>query len=189
MNNSTRNFTSNFTAGHRSQQAQFLKESVCFHYKMQFLKQKVWDLHIRMARNHLTDLPDYDMIPWRLRYAGFCRCDGMVDVTDSKSVPGNRVWVRVPPPAPDQEHRIDTELQFGVFLFPLSEVPWREDDGALADTVLFFKHKLELTNICRICWPEDSDERTDASLGTACGNRYAVWAVLFREKIYAIAVL
>ena len=74
----------------------------------------------------------------------------MVDVTDSKSVPGNRVWVRVPPPAPDQEHRIDTELQFGVFLFPLSEVPWREDDGALADTVLFFKHKLELTNICRI---------------------------------------
>ena len=28
------------------------------------------------------------------------RCDGMADVTDSKSVPGNRVWVRVPPPAP-----------------------------------------------------------------------------------------
>ena len=31
-----------------------------------------------------------------------CRRDGMVDVTDSKSVPGNRVWVRVPPPAPNQ---------------------------------------------------------------------------------------
>ena len=28
------------------------------------------------------------------------RCDGMVDVTDSKSVGGNTVWVRVPPPAP-----------------------------------------------------------------------------------------
>ena len=28
-----------------------------------------------------------------------CRCDGMVDVTDSKSVGGNTVWVRVPPPA------------------------------------------------------------------------------------------
>ena len=29
-----------------------------------------------------------------------CRCDGMVDVTDSKSVGGDTVWVRVPPPAP-----------------------------------------------------------------------------------------
>ena len=28
------------------------------------------------------------------------RCDGMVDVTDSKSVGGDTVWVRVPPPAP-----------------------------------------------------------------------------------------
>ena len=31
-----------------------------------------------------------------------CRCDGMVDVTDSKSVGGDTVWVRVPPPAPIQ---------------------------------------------------------------------------------------
>ena len=30
----------------------------------------------------------------------FRRCDGMVDVTDSKSVGGDTVWVRVPPPAP-----------------------------------------------------------------------------------------
>ena len=29
-----------------------------------------------------------------------CRSDGMADVTDSKSVPGNRVWVQVPPSAP-----------------------------------------------------------------------------------------
>gem|GEM_PF-4945405 len=29
----------------------------------------------------------------------------MVDVTDSKSVPGNRVWVRVPPPAPARRKR------------------------------------------------------------------------------------
>ena len=29
-----------------------------------------------------------------------CRCDGMVDVTDSKSVGVKPVWVRVPPPAP-----------------------------------------------------------------------------------------
>ena len=28
------------------------------------------------------------------------RCDGMVDVTDSKSVGGDTVWVRVPPLAP-----------------------------------------------------------------------------------------
>ena len=31
-----------------------------------------------------------------------CRCDGMVDVTDSKSVGGDTVWVRVPPPAPSR---------------------------------------------------------------------------------------
>ena len=28
------------------------------------------------------------------------RCDGMVDVADSKSAGGNTVWVRLPPPAP-----------------------------------------------------------------------------------------
>ena len=28
------------------------------------------------------------------------RCDGMVDVADSKSAGGDSVWVRVPPPAP-----------------------------------------------------------------------------------------
>ena len=32
--------------------------------------------------------------------SSLCRCDGMVDVTDSKSVGGDTVWVRVPPPAP-----------------------------------------------------------------------------------------
>ena len=34
-----------------------------------------------------------------------CRCDGMVDVTDSKSVGGDTVWVRVPPPAPARRKR------------------------------------------------------------------------------------
>ena len=32
-----------------------------------------------------------------------CRCDGMVDVADSKSADGDIVWVRVPPPAPNTE--------------------------------------------------------------------------------------
>ena len=32
-----------------------------------------------------------------------CRCDGMVDVADSKSADGNIMWVRVPPPAPSSE--------------------------------------------------------------------------------------
>ena len=32
------------------------------------------------------------------------RCDGMVDVTDSKSVGGDTVWVRVPPPAPNNDN-------------------------------------------------------------------------------------
>ena len=29
-----------------------------------------------------------------------CRCGGMADATDSKSVVGNNVWVQVPPPVP-----------------------------------------------------------------------------------------
>ena len=36
-----------------------------------------------------------------------CRCDGMVDVTDSKSVGGDTVWVRVPPPAPSGRNNLD----------------------------------------------------------------------------------
>lgn len=36
------------------------------------------------------------------KHSYICRCDGMVDVTDSKSVGGNIVWVRVPPPAPEK---------------------------------------------------------------------------------------
>ena len=32
-----------------------------------------------------------------------CRCDGMVDVADSKSAGGDSVWVRVTPPAPSSE--------------------------------------------------------------------------------------
>ena len=36
-----------------------------------------------------------------------CRCDGMVDVTDSKSVGGDTVWVRVPPPAPRGRNNLD----------------------------------------------------------------------------------
>ena len=39
-----------------------------------------------------------------------CRCDGMADVTDSKSVPGDRVWVRVPPPAPYYHPGFDAKL-------------------------------------------------------------------------------
>ena len=35
----------------------------------------------------------------------------LADVTDSKSVPGNGVWVRVPPPAPSQK-----APQLGCFL-------------------------------------------------------------------------
>ena len=41
-----------------------------------------------------------------------CRCDGMVDVADSKSAGGDTVWVRVPPPAPKRKRR-----PMGVFFF------------------------------------------------------------------------
>ena len=33
------------------------------------------------------------------------RCDGMVDVADSKSADGDIVWVRVPPPAPPRQKK------------------------------------------------------------------------------------
>ena len=39
-----------------------------------------------------------------------CRCDGMVDVADSKSAGGDTVWVRVPPPAPLEKTGV---LRFG----------------------------------------------------------------------------
>ena len=45
-----------------------------------------------------------------------CRCDGMVDVTDSKSVGGDTVWVRVPPPAPGPEPSLVERLRS--FSFP-----------------------------------------------------------------------
>ena len=38
--------------------------------------------------------------PFPVYYYNTRRCDGMADVTDSKSVPSDGVWVRVPPPAP-----------------------------------------------------------------------------------------
>ena len=41
-----------------------------------------------------------------------CRCDGMVDVADSKSADGDIVWVRVPPPAPRNRRPLP-----GVFCF------------------------------------------------------------------------
>ena len=70
----------------------------------------------------------------------------MVDVTDSKSVPGNRVWVRVPPPAPNQEHRIDTECQFGVFCFVYPEWFAGKKDGMLPNAAVLFEWRLEVTN-------------------------------------------
>lgn len=35
-----------------------------------------------------------------LNLSASCRCVGMADETDSKSVVSNGVWVQVPPPAP-----------------------------------------------------------------------------------------
>ncbi len=45
-----------------------------------------------------------------------CRRDGMADVTDSKSVPGDRVWVQVPPPAPNRKPQ---RAIFEAFLLPI----------------------------------------------------------------------
>ncbi len=35
-----------------------------------------------------------------------CRSDGMADVTDSKSVVGDNVWVQVPPSAPNKSNAL-----------------------------------------------------------------------------------
>lgn len=40
-----------------------------------------------------------------------CRCDGMVDVADSKSAGGDTVWVRVPPLAPVENTQVFHELK------------------------------------------------------------------------------
>ncbi len=47
-------------------------------------------------------------------YKGCCRCVGMADETDSKSVVGDHVWVQVPPPAPETKHP-DIVLMSGCF--------------------------------------------------------------------------
>jgi hypothetical protein len=46
-----------------------------------------------------------------------CRCDGMVDVADSKSADGDIVWVRVPPPAPSSK-TLDTSAFEASSVFP-----------------------------------------------------------------------
>ena len=52
------------------------------------------------------------------------RCDGMVDVADSKSAGGDSVWVRVPPPAPKQKVIRKDDLLFG-FCPRWSLPPWK----------------------------------------------------------------
>ena len=58
----------------------------------------------RNEERHLTTAPLCGIIPMfvktanEIKYAGVME---LVDVTDSKSVGGNIVWVRVPPPAPE----------------------------------------------------------------------------------------
>ena len=45
-----------------------------------------------------------------------CRCDGMVDVVDSKSTAGDSVPVRVRPPAPKRFHS-RYNVGYGILLF------------------------------------------------------------------------
>ena len=55
-----------------------------------------------------------------------CRCDGMADVTDSKSVVGDNVRVQVPPPAlakiPHLSYRTDEGFLHDVFHFAERDV-------------------------------------------------------------------
>ena len=50
-------------------------------------------------------------------YKALCRCGGMVDTRDLKSLAGNRVPVRVRSPAPDLKQEIDTMCQSPVSFF------------------------------------------------------------------------
>ena len=52
----------------------------------------------------------------------FGRSDGMADVTDSKSVGSDTVWVQVPPSAPNIDRSIDTMLR-SILLLIVSRKP------------------------------------------------------------------
>ena len=65
--------------------------------------------------------------------ADVCRCVGMADEADSKSVVCEYVWVRVPPPARSQQHPnrfFLGENWFGCFVcLKVREDSWKDTDG------------------------------------------------------------
>ena len=61
-------------------------------------------------------------VGWVILSHTMCRCDGMVDVADSKSADGDIVWVRVPPPAPCQK-KPSCSASIGGFFLSESEIP------------------------------------------------------------------
>ena len=68
-----------------------------------------------------------------------CRCDGMADVTDSKSVGGNTVWVQVPPPAPRRNGLCSIQKAQPVgwaFLIPLRPSSFSAKSPAYSDAWL-----------------------------------------------------
>ena len=66
------------------------------------------------------------------------RCDGMADVTDSKSVGSDTVWVRVPPPAPSKKGR---EMRpFLLFILNLSKT-WQTSVSDVCHFICHFRKK------------------------------------------------
>ena len=55
---------------------------------------------------------EIDFLSFLLPYNFICWCGGMADATDSKSVEGNFMWVRLPPPAPRKNLRVKCSFLF-----------------------------------------------------------------------------
>ena len=95
-----------------------------------------------------------------------CRCDGMVDVADSKSAGGDSVWVRVPPPAPSSE-TLDTSAfeasSVSFFIYALSTKRFSFSPTRSIHFALFFHSSLRsslhnpLSNACADAWFNDNN--------------------------------
>ena len=121
-----------------------------------------------------------------------CRCVGMVDEADSKSVGVTLVWVRVPPPAPSHPNTLDQRAKSPVISrcsgFFMTEnfqsIPWLNGNATVVRTgfePLFFHIQAEFqwqrpfSEGCRGEIPEKTKKNLSQSYGR--------WIVGFHEPM------